>query len=407
MRIGIVGAIATENVKQHLAGDVERLPKGYYGAPILSSLIDELLIRGHFVSAFTTSPDMEKSTCITSENGNFKITYCASRKRAFRYSEGQVGRAADAFKIERKLLGSAIRGDKLDIVHAHWTYEFAMAAMDSEKPYLITCHDAPQVILRYSPDLYRLVRYFMGLHVLKRAKHITAVSPYLKQLISRYACNTDIEIVPNPLPRKFEVISRKRYFNTAEPKVVMLLNGWGRRKNAHMAIEGFSKLLKKIPGAHMYAMGADYEVDGKAYEWTKRNNYEKNIHYIGSQTHEEVLQHLHSADILLHPSLEETFGMSVAEAMCVGLPVIAGVNSGAVPWVVGDYGVLTDVTSSDMISNAMLHLLQNRDKLQFISRNSPKNIISRFGVSAVVDLYEDQYQRVIGIEKNILNRKSI
>lgn len=58
MHIGIVGPISTNDICQHLVGDAASLPKGYSGAPLMGTLIEDLLQRGHVVSAFTLSNDM-------------------------------------------------------------------------------------------------------------------------------------------------------------------------------------------------------------------------------------------------------------------------------------------------------------------------------------------------------------
>ena len=52
-----------------------------------------------------------------------------------------------------------------DIVHAHWTYEFALGAIESRVPTVVTAHDAPLSILRLNPTPYRLARTVMAWQV--------------------------------------------------------------------------------------------------------------------------------------------------------------------------------------------------------------------------------------------------
>jgi YD repeat-containing protein len=65
-----------------------------------------------------------------------------------------------------------------------------------------------------------------------------------------------------------------------------------------------------------------------------------------------VCSTLDTTDILVHPSREESFGMTIAEAQLAGVVVIGGAHSGAVPWTL-DYnraGRLVDVRSTKDLS---------------------------------------------------------
>ena len=46
-----------------------------------------------------------------------------------------------------------IRDFKPDVVHGHWTYEFALGAMDTGLPCGVTAHDSPYTIVKYFPNL--------------------------------------------------------------------------------------------------------------------------------------------------------------------------------------------------------------------------------------------------------------
>jgi glycosyltransferase involved in cell wall biosynthesis len=358
MKIGIAGHIATDSIARFLDGDTAGLPRGYYGAPLLGTLIGALLERGHSIVAYTTSSDMPVSTRVAARGDRFKITYCAARPRAFRYSDGRWGRAADAFKHERALLVQAMREDAPDLVHAHWSYEFALAAIESGLPHVVTCHDAPQVVLRYSPDLYRLIRYFMARRMLDHASHLTAVSPYLKQKLQGYA-RVPIAVVPNPLPVHPPEFASRRTFEPARPCIAVVLNGWGARKNPKPALRAFAKLRKTIPGAELNIMGSDYGPGGQAESWAESHGLSQGVNFMGSQPYAVLLEKLADSDLLLHPALEETFGMSIAEAMSLGVPVIGGCNSGAVPWVIGGGGVVVDVASDQAILAALEKMLSD------------------------------------------------
>lgn len=398
MKIGIAGHIATDSIARFLDGDTAGLPRGYYGAPLLGTLIGELLERGHSIVAYTTSSDMSASTRVSASGDRFKITYCAARPRAFRYSEGRWGRAADAFKHERAALRQAMQDDAPDLVHAHWSYEFALAAIESELPHLVTCHDAPQVVLRYSPDLYRLVRYFMARRVLKQARHLTAVSPYLQQMLEGYAL-VPIQVVPNPLPaHPPHLLEPTWQFDPSHPRIAMVLNGWGARKNPKPALQAFAALRRSFPAAELSIMGSDYGPGGVAESWAKEHSLAEGVHFMGTQPYAVLLKKLSESDLLLHPALEETFGMSIAEAMSLGVPVVGGKASGAVPWLIGSAGCLVDVRSPGEIERAVIGLLKDEQALQELRIQARSRTLERFSSEAVAACYEDHYLEAIAGE---------
>jgi glycosyltransferase involved in cell wall biosynthesis len=395
MKIGIAGPISAESIARFLHGDVKQLPHGYSGAPLLGTLIGAFLERGHSVFAYTTSADLPLSERVSASGDRFKITFCPVRHRAFRYSEGHWGRAADAFKHERAALSQAMRDDAPDLVHAHWTYEFALAAIESGLPHVITCHDAPQVVLRYSPNLYRLVRYFMARRVLNQAQCLTAVSPYLKQKLDRYA-RVPITVVPNPLPpHPPQLAERSRHFDPAHPRIAMVLNGWGARKNPQPALRAFAALRRQFPAAKLNIMGSDYGVGGKAESWASSKGLTDGVHFMGPQPYRALLAKLAESDLLLHPALEETFGMSIAEAMSLGVPVVGGQSSGAVPWVIGKNGRLVDVRSDQAITQAVTELLNDSREMTNLSAQAKAAALSRFSPDAVATVYEGCYQRAL------------
>lgn len=395
MKIGIAGHIATDSIARFLDGDTAGLPRGYYGAPLLGTLIGALLERGHSIVAYTTSSDMPAATRVSASGDRFKITYCAARLRAFRYSEGQWGRAADSFKRERILLAQAMREDAPDLVHAHWSYEFALAAIESGLPHLVTCHDVPQVVLKHAPNLYRLVRYFMARRVLNQAQHLTAVSPYLKQKIEGYA-RVPISVVPNPLPAHPAHLSEsKRQYDPSRPRIAMVLNGWGALKNPQPALRAFAALRRTFPAAELCIMGSDYGPGGKAETWAMAEGLTQGVRFLGSQPYPKLLAKLADSDLLLHPSLEETFGMSIAEAMSLGLPVVGGQASGAVPWVVGEGGAVVDVTSVEAIESALVGLLSDFPTYQRCTQAARKRAQENFTVDQVADAYEANYSNAI------------
>ena len=401
MHIAIVGPIATEHITPFLGRPSVGLPKGYAGAPLLSTLIAELLSRGHRVSAFTTSlgVPISRTRWVTIDAGQFQMHYIGLRPHAFRPKFGFVGRAVDLFSVERSALVAAIRQAAPDVVHGHWSYEFGLSAITSGIPHVVTCHDAPHAVLKFMPNLYRFVRYLMARHCLKNSKVITAVSPYLRDVMQPY-CKTHVAVVPNPLPSFLfdhdRLSGHRKVLKESSSRIAMVINGWGALKNAKPALLAFGLLKKqRLYDVEMHLFGADFGPGEAAEQWCRQQGLTKGLVFHGYTAHREMLSQLESMHFMIHPALEESCPMGIAEAMSLGLPIIGGEASGGVPWVIGDGGITTDVTSSQAIAAAVVELVTNKDVWQRCSAAALHRSQRTFSAYVVADLYEEQYRRAL------------
>ncbi len=403
MKIGIAGPIATESIAGFIEEDPARLPRGFRDAPLMGTFIGELLARGHTVVAFTLTPDLPISPYaeVVAQGKRFRIHYCPVRPHSFRPKFGKPGMAVDGFRIERAALRQAMLGEGLDLIHAHWAYEFALAAIASGLPHVITCHDAPWVVLRHMPNPYRLVRYFMARRVMATARALTAVSPYLRDAIAG-STRVPITVIPNPLPPDMmKQAPSRRIVDPLRPRLVMVLTGWGSRKNPQPALIAFSLLRRRLPGAELSLFGWDFEPGGKAQRWADARGVAAGVTFGGMLPYSQLLQALGRADVLVHPALEETFGMSVAEAMALGVPVIGGNRSGAVPWTLGGGGLLADVTSPQAICDAMLGLLLEPAVYARCRETALARSWSIFSAETVVNQFEQVYRNVVDSHRAI------
>lgn len=405
MHIAIVGPIATADIRHLLDDETSNLPAGYSGAPLLVTLIAELLRRGHRVTALTLSWGMHLDwrQPVHAKNGNLEMVYVPMRRRAWQPNGWRLGRVVDLYAFERRGLQHAIEQAAPDVVHAHWSYEFAWAAQRSGLPTLITCHDSPFRVARmYSQSrptrsIYRWLKAGMAWHVLRHARHVTAVSPYM-QAQAQPLCKYHVSVVPNPLPPSLCNDSNHpaRQPDPHSPLLAMVANGWSRLKNPEPAMKAFAHFRIRKPDVRFRMYGADFGPGEKAEQWARQNGIAEGMEFVGSVPYGRLLDELSDADVLVHPSLEETFGMTIAEAMAMGIPVIGGSRSGAVPWVVGEGGILTDVTSEESIEQALLELFDNPERYRTAAVAAQARVLEHFTAAKVADAYETNYRQISG-----------
>jgi len=112
--------------------------------------------------------------------------------------------------------------------------------------------------------------------------------------------------------------------------------------------------------------------------------------YVGNSGPEQRNRLLGKAAALLHPiNFEEPFGLSVAEAMMCGTPVIA-FNRGSMPELIrdGKTGFLVHTIDEAVLATK---------KIETLHRIACRNwSLSRFSIDKMIDGYEAVYKKVIG-----------
>jgi len=367
MKIGIAGPVLIDSFKDFL-----HLPKSYpkgLGGSNVINLIIGLLKLNKTVSVYTL--DVSVKELVILEGEHLKIYIGEYRERG-------RDKMLDLFRKEWKQIEQFIKLDKPDIVNAHWGYEFAIGTIKSGYPHLITLHDVPIEILKLKKDLYRLIRLIMNYWVMKNGKHFSANSPYTAEKLKGF--KKFLPIIPNSISSEYLSSHPKNYPNN-KIRIVSLLSGWGEIKNPQPALKAFSLIRKKFGDKVEYHLfGTGYEKDGDGFSWAKENHLLDGVFFNGLKTYHEMMRLLSDYDILLHPSKEESFGMTLIEAMAKGLPVIAGKNSGAVPWLLnyGECGILVDVTSSSEIMNAIQNLINDKMLYEKLSVDGFRYINANF-----------------------------
>ena len=367
------------------------LPPGYPGAPLLTTLARALVERGHQVAAISTdysTPAAELEPFRVFGAERLQAYFCPQRGHSFRPADGKLGRALDFFSYERRCLGTAIEDFAPDIIHAHWTYEFVWSALDSGVPTLATAHDSPLKVMRFTPNAYRVFRYFMARRVLARCEHLSAVSPDLQDDL-RHLTPADITVVANPISNSIlnspGVVEQARGSKT----LLMVLNGWTSLKNGTTALRAFQLARRADADLRLLCFGSGFEADGPAHRWAVAKGVQANVEFRGPTPHPMILEQMRHSMALLHPSLWEACCMSIAEAMSVGLPVIAGKRTDGVPWQLdqGRAGVLAEVTDAQQVAQAIVSLMREPARWQEISASARVRARQLFGLDQVVDQY--------------------
>lgn len=391
MHIGITGPVSTQQLASLLNLPTGYVPAGMGGVPV-NTLILELHKRGHQLSVFSNSYDVPAGETVVLRGSGIDIYYSPCRPRARH-------RLGDLYRTERRAVTKLIRQVRPDIMHAHWQYEWAWAALDSGVPTLVTCHDSPVDVLWSMRDMYRAVRLVVATWVLIRAKHLTAVSAHTAGRIGWFT-KQPIRVIPNFEPDAVFALYRERKLSDSV-SVVMVNNNFTKLKNVGVGLLAFQRLRRKYLKATLHLYGQDFGEGEAAQRWAVDNQCEQSVVFHGPLPFDALMEAMSSHDVFLHTSLQESFGMVLVEAMAMGIPVVAGADSGGVPWVLSDgAGVLTDITSPETVYNALDSLLSSPIQYSTMSRLARQQALIRFSANNVVNQYMQAYDQLCQTTKS-------
>jgi glycosyltransferase involved in cell wall biosynthesis len=126
------------------------------------------------------------------------------------------------------------------------------------------------------------------------------------------------------------------------------------RKNVKRLIESYLKYREKDATFDLVVVGEPMWKHNQELVALKHES----IHYTGHLTIQKLVRVMGAAACFVYVPYFEGFGIPLVEAMCCGVPIIAG-NRTSLPEVVGDAGILVNPFSVEDISAALVKVAQD------------------------------------------------
>ena len=310
---------------------------------------------------------------------------------------------------------------KFDILHCHFAYPPGYCGIKLKKilkiPVVVTLHGAdiqkmPEIEygIRLNPEIDKKVKY-----TLKKTDAITAISSSIKGEIIMAGITDKKKIydIPNGV--------ETRRFNESVSKNVRDM--FGIQNNAKVILsvgrnhpkKGYKYLLKAMPKVLEKHSNVKCVIVGKGTETLKplikELKLEKSVILAGSipQDNNIIIKYIEyphpnlisiylSSDIFILPSLLESFGLVIVEAMVAGLPIIVTDIPGGRDIIKNGFnGLIVPASNPEAIANKTIELLENDSLRQMLSQNAKAN-------SENYD-WEIITKKYLKIYKNLLHEK--
>lgn len=305
------------------------------------------------------------------------------KKGLFQWSYAQT--------IRRHLLNASA---KYDIIHAHVAIPTGLASVTAGRlsgvQTVITEHSGPFSILMKTGRNRFKVRLANAL-----ATKIVAVSDASASEIRSYGLRVDT-VISNLVDTK--LFSCESVAGNVRTTIKLLFAGRldDQQKGLTYLLEAMSLLMNTNNIGMQYELsiiGSGREL-AASKDVARKLGVERCCEFLGTLTHEAVAKEMSKCDIYVSPSLYESFGVTLIEAIASGKPVVATRCGGPEEIVTTETGVLVEPKSAGALAKAIADVAGN------LSRYNPKCISeharNKYGFDAVVDQLEELYEEAMG-----------
>jgi len=288
---------------------------------------------------------------------------------------------------------------ELDILHVHYAIPHAASAYLAKKmsgranlKVVTTLHGTDITLVGQEPSFFPITRF-----VIEQSDAVTAVSGFLKQeTIKVFGIGKDIQVIPNFVDaRVFKPLEDgplKTRFAPHGEKLLVHASNFRKVKNLGAVVDVFCQVNQVLP-SRLLMIGDGPEMSG-VRQHVEQAGITNQVEFLGHVDNLEDI--LPVADLLLLPSLHESFGLVALEAMACGVIPLVTNRGGAGEFIQdGLNGILRDPEDIQGMAQAAVKVLQDDRLQQEMAEEARRDAAGDFGVSCVVKNYLDLYDRLL------------
>jgi L-malate glycosyltransferase len=287
----------------------------------------------------------------------------------------------------------------LDLLHCHYAIPHSVSAYLAKSmihprklPVVTTLHGTDITLVGADRSYLPITKFSI-----EKSDGVTAVSHYLQEATYRtFGIKNPIEVIYNFVNcDRFAPGGNSDFRARFAPdgqKIMIHLSNFRPVKRPVDVIDVFSIVQSKIPTVLL--MVGDGPERGNA-EWRARHHgIEKSVHFLGKRSDIEEL--LSSADLLLLPSENESFGLVALEAMACEVPVVVS-HVGGLPEVVneGIEGYLVEPRNVRGMADRSIEILSDDTLRMEMGKRARKRAREQFCSSKIIPMYESYYRKVL------------
>jgi glycosyltransferase involved in cell wall biosynthesis len=172
------------------------------------------------------------------------------------------------------------------------------------------------------------------------------------------------------------------------------LNGPHEQKGVDILLKAMPLVLKEHD-VDLNLIGSGPR-ESQYKELAKKLGIEHNVNFLSFIEHENLPSYYANADLFVLPSRRESFGLTIAEAMASGLPVVS-TNVTAIPEVVkdGETGLLVPPNDPEKLAEAINSLLDQPEKMKMMGEKGRERAKQYFTWEKVAERVVNFYHEIL------------
>jgi len=300
-------------------------------------------------------------------------------------------------RLKTKGLGFVLRLNRLlmqlqpEAIHLHNSHLYGMLwRKPLSRVASVTLHDLPSGTLRRSA-LSRLcpVLDFTNpgnVTFIDRIPKVFAISGAVKEMLwDRY--HVDSTVVCNGIMTE-NFLPRPAGDAHTPMRIVQVSRLEHDKKGQDLLIQAAAQLQGKI---HVDFIGVG---SSKEYlmQLTRELKAEQWVTFLGKQTQAYIAGHLKDYDLFVQPSRWEGFGLTVAEAMAAGVPVIVSAGQGPAEVTCNDtYGWTFENGSANGLASVIEYIRTHYDEALIKAADARRHVIDNYDIKVTARKYLELY----------------
>jgi N-acetyl-alpha-D-glucosaminyl L-malate synthase BshA len=287
------------------------------------------------------------------------------------------------------------RSFKLDILHVHYAVPHATAAIlahcmlkPEEQPRVVTTlHGTDTTLLGADPGYGPAIH-----HALTKSDAVTTVSAYLQdETRGVLGVGGPMKVIHNFFEPAAPTRSReevRRELGIADELMILHSSNLRPMKRIDLLLEAIARIRSPQSFKLVVLAGGSFE---PFMGEVRRLGLDDRI--VVRENVLEIEDYLQAADLALYTSENESFCLSILEAMFFGCPSVS-TNVGGIPEVMEDgvTGLLVPFGDPGDIARAVERLIEDKALREELGRNAKAQAHERFSADVIIPRYENLYR---------------
>lgn len=283
-----------------------------------------------------------------------------------------------------------------DIVHAHGTAPlYGYPAVKCGFPSIVTIggivFEEAKLWEGLLGNIRKNVYTTKELEVLNNADVVVSLTKYVQQKIMNI-CSKKTIVIPYGVDESFFNIPNLECENR-----LLYVGGIEPRKGLLDLLKALTLVKVTIPDIDLHVVGSvrNMEYYNRCIKFMHENNLQSNVTFRGKLDPENLRREYAECSVFTFPSIEESQGIVLLEAMAAGKPIVT-INRSAMPYIVvdGSTGYLIEYQDYNSMSQKIIALASDRKLRAKMSFNGVQNAM-QYSASNVARSYLRAYENLI------------